>query len=97
MWNFLALEGAKEHFGASLPKDNEVFDRLHTQIKENGYPCRWSKKNCTYEDATIKGNSNCEKSWHCLEVIRNNLFHANKAMEPESNERLLFLLKWSRD
>ena len=99
---YMCLEGAIEHFGATLPKDNSDIVEIHERIfndkpegRENGYPLKWCEKELVYKSKNVLGNTNCEKCWSCLKRIRNNLFHCNKAREPDKDERLDFLLNWS--
>lgn len=93
--NYMALEGALEHFGAERPSA-DCFDTLKLTIKEQR-PQYWNKYQ--YEDnARITDDLDAfEYSWRCLTGIRNNLFHANKANKPDPQERLNFLLDWSVD
>jgi hypothetical protein len=50
-----------------------------------------------YQPAILTNNNNFSYCFDCLSIIRNNLFHANKAFEADTPERLDFLLDWSID
>jgi hypothetical protein len=96
--NYLALEGAREHFGEQLPDDNAEIEKHYAQIKELTFPGAWDaiQQIYDYTGLEITGDTKCEKCWNCLRVIRNNLFHANKAVLPDTIERLDALLDWSK-
>jgi len=95
--NYIALEGALTHFNEKLPKDNNCFDSLYREIEEKGFPEKWDKAQDMYVSTNedINGDTNCKLCWSCLKLIRNNLFHANKARKPDTPKRLDFLLDWS--
>lgn len=93
--NYLALEGAQNHFTATLPPD-ELFESLKQEMQIQSPPQFW--RNHYVDNREIKDELPAfEYAWKCLKGIRNNLFHANKAMQPDTPERLDFLLRWSVD
>jgi hypothetical protein len=93
--NYLALEGAQMHFDAPIPDEN-LFEDIRIEIQAKP-PQIWDKSINDYKDDpnTRAYTNNFKYSWYCLKLIRNNLFHANKAMKPDTPERLDFLLNWS--
>ena len=96
--NYLALEGAKEHFGKALPPDNEAINKLYKRLKEIGFPGEWDNAQRCFDYTGVgnTGASNVERCWNALRIIRNNLFHANKAVIRDDPDRLNNLLDWSR-
>lgn len=96
--NYLALEGAKEHFGKVLPPDNEAINKLYNRLKGIGFPGEWddAQRCFDYTGVANKGKSDVERCWNALRIIRNNLFHANKAVIPDTPERLYDLLDWAK-
>ena len=93
--NYLALEGAQAHFNALIP-DEKLFEKIRKEIQSKP-PQIWDKSIDDYKDDPNIGTctNDFKYSWYCLRSIRNNLFHANKAMKPDTPERLDFLLNWS--
>lgn len=95
--NYLAMEGARNHFGVGLPPDSPKIEALYDKISEMGFPGEWDfdQKIYDYTGNAIKGSTQCERCWNALRIIRNNIFHANKAARPDTPERLQALLDWS--
>lgn len=93
--NYVAISGAQESFRIALPKDNAPINKFYADIEKIGFPQEWDGNNQKYRSVQMAGNTNCEKCWSCLRLIRNNLFHGNKAFKPDANERLEELLNWS--
>ena len=95
--DFIALEGAKEHFGAELPATNQNIEKLYQKILVIGFPGEWDETQYIYDytGAHIPSGTHTEMCWHCLKTIRNNLFHANKAKRPDIPKRLTELLDLS--
>lgn len=94
--NFMALEGAIKHFNASSPP-SELFELFKAQMKAEHPPAYWKAGGYTANLEISDQLPAFEYSWRCLKGIRNNLFHANKAREPDMEERLDFLLDWSSE
>lgn len=94
--NYMALEGAKELFGEESPS-NDSFESFKDEMieNENGPPQWWNGKEYIENKKIKDSQGGFEYSWLCLTGIRNNLFHANKAMVPDVPKRLDFLLDWS--
>lgn len=95
--NYMVLEGAKEHFNQTLPKENKSITLFYSRLEDIGFPKRWNEGDNTYSSPNNQGHTVTEKCWNQLKTIRNNLFHANKAKKPDTNERLSDLLDWSND
>ena len=92
----MALEGALKHFNATYPPSGP-FEYFKAQMQEGNPPAYWKTSSGEYiANAEITDDlSAFEYSWNCLKSIRNNLYHANKARQPDTPERLDFLFDWS--
>lgn len=96
--NYLALEGAQTHFDKLLPADNKNIRLLYNDICKLSPPATWDHDQGIYDYTRARpttGESDAQKCWHYLKAIRNNLFHANKAKQPDTPDRLNDLLDWS--
>ncbi len=95
--NELAFEGARLHFLESDPTINIMH---FTAINGIGLPQRMQRGQYSPNNNLQGLNANqqlseYEKCYRCMRQIRNNIIHANKAMVPDTPNRLSDLLNWS--
>lgn len=95
--NEMAFEGATKHFQEAAPEiDRGLFDKLHAI----GLPQKYDGNFKCYVPVDAIYDENCsayDNCYRCLRLIRNNIIHANKAVKPDTPERLGELLDWSEE
>ncbi len=95
--NEMAFEGVQKHYGIESP---DIDKKLWDELNKIGAPLKYDRGAKKYRYDEIEYNSEdtvFENCYKYLRIIRNNIIHANKAIEPDSPERMAELLTWSKN